>query len=204
MNIKHRNLEQIRKSPKSVSEFSNESGKGGKTMIRVWDHAIGHYHHDGDAKAALSYLINGLSQFNDNKKNREWKEKLIDKFNCYINSYTKLKLTNVKVNSRLKIDIHHNNFITGEIFRIDKSSENGYIITIQNRKDEIWAHELRFRLLQIHFSNLYKCPYDLIKVGVYNFENGEHEYVSFDDIELRNAWDETINISNKINQIRLS
>lgn len=203
MNIKLRNLEQIRKSPQTASEISKESGKGGKTMIRVWDYAIGHYHHDQDAKSSLSYLVNGLSKFNDNKKNNEWRDTLIDKFNSYIDSYSKLNFNNLQVNGRLKMDIHHNNFITGEVFRVDKTNEDGYAITLQNRQGIIWAHELRFRLLQIHFSNMYRCPYDIIKVGVYNFQDNEHEYLSFDDFELKQAWEEVLEISNKVNKVIL-
>ncbi|MBL7966893.1 MAG: hypothetical protein JNK09_07815 [Prolixibacteraceae bacterium] len=203
MKIKHRNLEQIRKSPQTASEFSAEKGKGGKTMIRAWDNAVGKYHHLKDAKAAQVYLLNSLSNFNNNKKNNEWREVLINKFNRYVDSYEKLKVENIGVNTRLLMDIHHNNYITGEILRVDKTPDNEYLVTLQNRQDEIWGHELRFRLLQIHFSNKYKCPYDSIKVGVYNFQSEEHEYLSFDDAELKQAWNEVVNLSNRINQVHL-
>lgn len=203
MRIKHRVLEQVRKSPESISQITGQKTAGGKTMIRVWDNAIGKYHHSKDAQAAQAYLLNGLSNFNNTKKNNEWREVLVNKFNRYIASYEKLKVENIGVNTRLLMDIHHNNFLTGEILRIDKTPESEYLVTVQNRQDEIWGHELRFRLLQIHFSNKYKCPYDSIKVGVYNFQSEEHEYLSFDDIELRQAWDEVVNLSNRINQFRL-
>jgi hypothetical protein len=203
MRIKHRFLEQVRKSPESVSQITGQKQGGGSTMIRVWDYAVGVYHHSNDPEAAKAYLLNGLSNFNNTKKNNEWREVLINKFNSYIASYENLKAKNIEVNTRLVMDIHHNNFITGEILRVDKTPENEYLVTIQNRHDEIWGHELRFRLLQIHFSNKYKCPYDSIKVGVYNFQEEEHEYVSFDDGELKLAWDEVVNLSNRINQVRL-
>lgn len=203
MRIRHRVLEQVRKSPESVSQITGQKPGGGSTMIRAWDNAIGNYHHSKDAKAAQTYLLNRLSNFNSNKRNNEWREVLINKFNRYVASYEKLKVENIEVNTRLLLDIRHNNFITGEILRVDKTLENEYLITIQNRKDEIWGHELRFRLLQIHFSDKYKCPYDSIKVGVYNFQEEEHEYVSFDDRELKQAWEEVVNLSNRINQVRL-
>ncbi len=203
MKLKHRHLEQIRKSPESVNQVVIQELGGGKSMVRYWDWAVGQYHHTRDVESANNYLLKGLSNFNDNKKNNEWREVLVNKFNNYIVSYENLKFQNLEVNNRLNIDIEHNNFITGEIFRVDKSQDNGFVVTLQNRKDEIWAHELRFRVLQVHYSNVYRCPYDLVKVGVFNFESGEHEYVSFDDFELKQAWDEVTNLSNKINQIRL-
>jgi hypothetical protein len=201
MNLKHRNLEQIRRSPQSAIQFSRENGAGGKTMVRIWDYAIGRYHHSSDSKSAYEYLSTGLSTFNDNKKNNAWREVLLNKFNRYVDAYEKLNFQNLGVNNRLKMNVHHSNFITGEIFRVDKSPDDEYFVTLQNRKDEIWAHELRFRLLQIHYSNLYKCSHELVKVGVYNFEQEEHEYVSFDESELNNAWDEIIKVSASIKNI---
>lgn len=202
MRLKHKNLEQIRKSPELASKFSEEKGQIGKTMVRVWDRSISHFHQEGAAEA-INFLHNGLLEFRDTKEHRQRKELYYNKLKNYIKEYNSFGFKPIKIMSHLKIDIQHNNFITGEIFRIDKTPEDGYAITLLNRTDEVWAHQLRFRLLQIHYSNVYKCPHDLIKVGVYNFEKEEHEYVSFDDKELKDAWTEIIGISNKINQFKL-
>ncbi|SHJ89093.1 hypothetical protein SAMN05444280_1382 [Tangfeifania diversioriginum] len=200
MKLKHRYLEQVRRNPQSVKQILQETSGGGKTMVRCWDRAIGHYHKNEDSKSALSYLNSALSNFNDNRTNNVKKDMLIEKFNNYTHEYLNLDFKNIKVNSRINIDIHHNNYLTGEIFRVDQTPENGFAITLMNRNDEIWATELRFRILQIYYSNIYKCPYDLIKVGVFNFEEELHEYTSFDEIELNQAWQEIIDISNKINK----
>lgn len=203
MKLKHRNLEQIRKAPELASQLSKEEGIGGKSMVRYWDWAVGHYHQEQDFRVGLDYLQNGILSFNNTKQNREKGEKLMKKLEKYVFSYSKLGFNYIGSNSRLNIDIEHNNSVTGEVFRIDSTKEGGYAITLLNRTDEIWAHELRFRLLQIHYSNIYKCPYDLVKVGVFNFEREDHEYVSFDDLELKSAWDEITGISSKINQFKL-
>lgn len=202
MKVKHRNLEQVRKAPETAAQLSLEKSAGGKTMVRVWDRSIGHYHEKNDAEYALNYLDTGLLGFSDTKEHKNRRETYRTKLKNYIEGYEKLDFKNVKTMSHLKLDIHHNNFITGEIFRIDMTPDAGYAITLLNRTDEIWTHELRFRLLQIYCSNVYKCPYDSVKVGVFNFEKEKHEYVSFDDIELKQAWAEIISISNKINEFR--
>jgi len=202
MKLKHKFLEQIRKSPELASKFSEEKGQGGKTMVRVWDRSISHFHQEGEEEA-FRYLLNGLLEFRDTKEHRQRKELYYNKLKNYIKEYNSYGFKSLKIMSHLKIDIQHNNFITGEVFRIDKTPENGYAITLLNRTDEVWAHQLRFRLLQIHYSNLYKCPHDLIKVGIYNFEKEKHEYFSFDDEELREAWAEISGISSKINQFKL-
>lgn len=203
MKLKHRNLEQSRKSPEVASQLSKEVGIGGKSMVRYWDWAVGHYHQEKDFRVGLDYLQKGILSFNNTKQNREKGEKLMKKLEKYVSNYSKLGFNYIGSNSRLNIDIQHNNAVTGEVFRIDGTMEGGYAITLLNRTDEIWAHELRFRLLQIHYSNIYKCPYDLVKVGVFNFESGEHEYVSFDEEELKSAWAEITGISSKINQFKL-
>ncbi len=203
MKLKHRYLEQLRKNPQSVKQIMHEASGGGKTMIRAWDRAVGRYHKEENKKSALDYLKLALSDFNDNRANNIKKDMLFEKFENYIHEYLNLKFKNIKVNSRINIDIHHNNYLTGEIFRIDQTSENGLAITLMNRTDEFWATELRFHILQIYYSNIYKCPYDLVRVGVYNFEEEIHEYISFDEIELNQAWEEIINLSNKINKFKL-
>lgn len=204
MKLKHKFVEQIRKFPELASQFSKEEkNPGGKSMVRYWDWAIGHFHHENSKEAAFKYLMNGIQSFNDTKKNRNNGERLIKKLDKYIIDYQKMGFNYISSQSKLNMDIQHNNFMTGEIFRIDKTPEKGYAITLLIRNDEVWAHQLRFRLLQIHYANVYKCPHDLIKVGIYNFEKEEHEYVSFDDDELRNAWIEITKLSEKINQFKL-
>ncbi len=202
MRIKHRNLEQIRKNPQSASQVITPAQRG-KTMVRYWDWAVANFHKEQDAKSALAYLINGFSNFNDNRANNQKQEMLIDKFNNYLDEYNNLNFVNIKTNSRLNIDIQHKNSITGEVFRIDKTPENGFAIALMSRTDDIWVTQLRFPLLQIYYSNYYKCPYDLIKVGIYNFEKEIHEYTSFEELELNHAWEEIIRISSKINQVKL-
>ncbi len=202
MKLKHRYLEQVRSNPKSALQISEQTA-GGKSMVRYWDWAVGHFHKEQDLDSGLDYLENGLSNFNDNRANNTKREMLLNKFKNYAHEYLNLGFENIKTNGRLNINIQHNNFLTGEIFRIDRTSEEGFAITLMNRFDDIWTTELRFPLLQIYFSNYYKCAFDLIKVGVYNFEEEIHEYTSFDELDLNKAWEEIIKISKQINQVRL-
>jgi hypothetical protein len=203
MKLKHRYLEQVRRNPQSVSMLLKETDGGGKTMVRCWDRAIGRFHKNEEFDDAKNYLESALSNFNDNRANKEKREMLIDKFINYTLEYANLGFRNIKTNTNISINIQHNNTLTGEVFRIDTTNENGLAITLMNRTDDIWASELRFPLLQLYYANIYKYPYDLIKVGVYNFEEEIHEYTSFEEKELNLAAEEVISISKKINQIQL-
>lgn len=203
MKIKHRYLEQVRRNPHSVTQFLKDLDGGGSTMVRCWDNAVGRFHKNHDVTKTKDYLESRLSNFKDTRSNNEKRNMLIDKFYNYIHEYSNLQFRNIKTNTNIRINIQHNNVITGEVFRIDATHDNGLAITLMNRADKIWTSELRFPLLQLHYANVYKYPYDLIKVGVYNFENEVHEYISFEERELNQAADEVINLSKKINQIQL-
>ena len=137
-------LERIRQSPEAVSQILNENKGRGKSMIRYWDYAVGHFHQK-NLDFALGYLKQGFQEFKDIKRNRDHASELMGKLERYALRYSKLGFEYVGSNRQLKIDIEHNNFITGEIFRIDKTPGGGYAITIMNRTDEIWGHELRYQ-----------------------------------------------------------
>ena len=199
MNIKHRFLENVRNAPLDVKLIIKET-PGGRSMIRAWDCAISRYHKDNDTNTAISYLQNQCATFANNQKNEIKTNSLVENLVDYIDDYTKQNFESVKTLSRLKVDIQHNNNITGEIFRIDKTQEGGYAITVMQREGKFWAHELRFPLLQRHYSNVYNCPFDLVKVGIYNYETKKHEYKSFDEGEIIMAWDNTLKLSNDINK----
>ena len=199
MKIKHKNLEAIKANPRMASALVKENSNG-KSMVRYWDWAVSCFHHKKSLRAALNYLENGILSFNDTKQNRTKGNKLLEALEVYTKSYDSLGFNYLSSQKRIKIDIEHNNFITGEIFRLDETVEGGYAITILQRQDDVWAHELRFKVLQVYFSNYYKCPFDLIKVGVYNVEKGIHEYISFDENELNEAWNEVIELSKEINK----
>jgi hypothetical protein len=157
MRIKHKYLERIRQTPDAISQILKENKGGGKSMIRYWDYAIGHFHQN-NLDFAMDYLKQGLQEFKDHKRNRDHASELIGKLERYAENYLELGFDYIGSQKHLRIDIKHNNFITGEVFRIDKTPEGGYAVTLMNRTDEIWAHELRYQLMQIHYSNIFKCP----------------------------------------------
>lgn len=203
MKLKHSCLEQTRISPKEGIESNNKEFKGGPTMIKAWYDTISCYHRTDDLQEALSYLHVALLRFSDNAKNINKFNDLERKLYTYVEDYKRQNMQCQKAMCHLKMDISHNNVLTGQIMHIDKTEEGGYAIAIVSREDKIWTHELRFPLLQRHYSNIYQCPFDLVKVGVFNYEKGVHEYTSYDEVTLNSAWDEICELSNKINTLKL-
>lgn len=202
MNIKHKYLENIRYSPQDVVSIVGPNNVMGKTMIRGWDLSISTYHQEG-INPAINYIQEYCSGFNDNNRNRQKTESLIQNLIAYDENYTQLNYEFVNSLARIKIDVAHNNYLTGEILRIDRTQDGGYAITLMQRENEVWVNELRFPVIQRYYSNKFNCPWDMVKVGVYNFETMEHEYVTFDEETLRNAWDEVRELSNQINNFIL-
>lgn len=196
MKFSHRNLEAIRQNPKNFKQILNSSG-GRISMARYWQFAARRYHQSSnDDELAVNYLENNcLNHFVNNASNSGKIRKLIDKLHLYFEDYKKQNIEFYDYTNRISIDIQNNNFITGEIFRIDKKNDGGYKIALFSKLDSIWANELRFPLLQIYYSNLFECPTMDIEVGVYNLEKDKHEYLFFDEETLQQAWNEITQIS---------
>lgn len=200
MKIKHKKLELIKLNPQNAKIIVSEGYSGGPNMTRCWDRAISFYHKENDINKAILYLQNLLSTFADSKRNRDKTEFLIKQLIGYHKSYEKLKVVPFKLLGRLNMDIGFKNYLTGEIYRVDKTV-TGYAVTLIMRTDGLWKHELRFPLIQRHFSNKLKCDESEIKVGIYNFEKFEHEYITYDHETLEIAWSEVLSISEKISAV---
>lgn len=198
MKIKHKNLELVRTNPSNAKILLSENYPGGKNMTRCWDRAISVYHKEGSLDNAINYLQGQCLNFANTKKNRDRTENLILKLIAYHKNYTQLKFLPQKVQGRLNMDIEYNNYLSGEIYRVDKTND-GYAITLMLRQDKIWQNELRFPLLQRFYSDKFECPANKVKIGVYNYEKGIHDYTTYDQSTLNNAWEEMMKISQLVN-----
>lgn len=203
MKFSHTKLEQVRQNPELAKDLlSKKDEHFNYSMNRAWVYAARKYHQtENDKSAAFDYFENTVeNNFKTNKSNNLKKANLLIKLDNYFENYKLLEFEFYDFSNRVTVDIQHGNIISGEIFRYDKIPNNGYAVTLLDRENSIWANQLRFPLFQIHFSNVFNCPADLIKVGVYNFESEVHEYITFDEITLRQAEIEIKHISNEINK----
>jgi hypothetical protein len=205
MKFSHRYLEQIRYNPQNAKQIIKESEGGRYSMNRVWFFAARKYHqNDDDEKSACDYFQQSFdNHFVSNRLNEQKKNDLLGKLKNYIRDYSSLDFSFYDYSNRVSIDILHNNIVSGEVFRLDKTIAGGYAITLLDKDNSIWAKELRYPLLQVHYSNVFNCPTELIKIGVYNFEKESHEYQTFDIQTLDQTWKEVLDLSNKINKLVL-
>lgn len=205
MKFSHLKLEQIRHNPAAAKEILAGQDGGRLSMNRVWYFAARKFHQSGnDKNFAMNYFDELFDKrFVINQTNRQKKEGLLLKLDRYIENYNKLGFEFYDCSNRISIDIEHGNIISGEIFRFDRIFGNKYVVTILDKEDSIWAKELRYPLFQIHFSNVFNCPAENIRVGVYDFLNEEHEYITYDELSLKTSQDEIKAISTEINNSKL-
>ncbi|MDD4972086.1 MAG: hypothetical protein PHT07_21885 [Paludibacter sp.] len=203
MKFSHTKLEQIRNNPGNIKQIVSD-GRGSFSKNAAWKFSIKKYHQkDSNKDFAFRYFEEMFERnFVDNNANRIIKVELLEKLERYVEDYEKQKFEFYDYSNRISIDINHGNMISGEIFRFDKT-ENGFAVTLFHNDDSIWIKELRYPLLQIHFSDKLNCPAEFVKVGVYNFIDEIHEYNTFDELTLHQSWDEIVKISGEINRIVL-
>lgn len=198
MKFSHRNLEAIRKNPVNFKQILGASG-GRQSMARYWQFAARKFHQNNSIEMAVSYYEKiCLKNFVNNSANSTKISNLVDKLYKYSEDYESLNVNYYDYSNRISVDIQNNNFITGEVFRLDKKVNEGYKVTLFSKEDTIWANELRYPLLQIYYSNIFECPVMDIDVGIYNFSTDTHDYLCFDEKTLKQAWDEVTQISDSI------
>jgi hypothetical protein len=193
MRISHRNLEAIRRNPKMALQI--QSGRGGSNSIaRNWQFKLKPYHTAGFSieQVANDFHSYCLGTFKNTRDNLSKINDLYDKYPSYVSNYKKQKLSFLSFHSKIKFTIDEDNILSGEIFRIDKTKNGGFSITLfwNNQESEIWATELRFPLLQKYYADKYGVTTDKVQVGIFNFENQSHEYITFDQESIEDALDE--------------
>jgi len=203
MKFSHLKLEQIRNNPGNFKQIVAGS-RGSFSMNKTWKLAIKKYHQaNRDKELAFNHFEEMFDRnFVLNNQNRQRRELLLEKLERYISNYNTLGFEYYDYTNRVTIDINHGNVITGEIFRLDKTTD-GLVVTLFQNEDSIWIKELRYPLLQIYYSNTLQIPTDKIKVGIYDFAAEKHEYNTFDELTLIQAQNEVRNLSNEINRIVL-
>jgi len=93
--------------------------------------------------------------------------------------------------------------LSGETFRIDRARNGEYVITLmwKNQESDIWAHELRFPVLQQFFADEFGVSTNKVKIGIFDFENVSHEYIKFDEEAIEDAMRELNDIIKEIGEV---
>lgn len=204
MRISHRNLEAIRMNPKMASQIL--SGRGGSNSIaRNWQYKLKPYHTAGFnvEQVASDFYTYCLGAFKNTRDNLAKMNDFRGRYPLYVNNYEEQKLSFLSFHSKIKFTIDEDNILSGEIFRVDKTKDGGFAVTLfwNNQESSIWANELRFPLLQKFYADKYGVTTDKVQVGIFDFENQSHEYITFDQESIEDALDELSGIMLSLGQM---
>ncbi|PXY00855.1 hypothetical protein DF185_13230 [Marinifilum breve] len=201
MRISHRILETVRRNPTSVFELG-KGQRGSNSIARNWEYKLKPFHVPGVSigQVANTFEAYCLGAFNNNKANLKKIGELYDRYPKYELNYQQQNLVFQDFHKNIEFNIAGDFLLTGEIFRIDRTRNGGYAITVvwKNQESDIWAQELRFPVLQKFYADEFGVPTNKVQVGIYDFENVSHEYISFDEESIEDAMKELQNIIKEI------
>lgn len=199
MKISHRQLEIIRSNPENFSSLISEARGGYFRLSKYtcWKHAVNFYYKSGyDLNKTEDYFVKMFNNnFVDNKRNQRELKSYIQELNRYVDDFNDLGNEIIDTKVKVSLDIGHNNTLSGEIHRIDMSLNGGYEVYMIIKADYNWEDELRFPLLQHHFSQDLGCSNEEVSVGVYCFEMGEHLVNKYSQDEIEKSLKEVDKIS---------
>ncbi len=200
MKIPHLKLEEIRRNPKNHNEILNKKLSFGKSKYNCWKNAINFFHKpENDINKSEAYLTSMFNkQFVNNRRNQLDLEKFIKELHKYAYDFQELGNDVYRTKTRINFDLNYNNILSGEISRIDSTSQGKKEIYLVIKQDYEWESELRFPLFQYFFAHKYNWDYTNVSVGVYCYETSQHTIRKFSDKEIQKALKEIDSISKKL------
>lgn len=183
-------LEEIRRDPiayKSKRDAGFER-RGNYSYFSVLKNAIYEYHKTSNAHLGMDYLETNLERF----KNRRTCQKTVDDFLWYVTEFQKLGWPVIKKRITVTVPLTTRYWdsykITGQINRIDMSSDDGYAAWLFKNDDESgWKGELRMPIIQNAVAVELGVIPPMVSVGIYSFENHFSQLQCFSENEVRAA-----------------
>jgi hypothetical protein len=183
-------LEEIRRDPiayKSKRDAGFER-YGNLSYFSVLKNAIYEYHKTSSIQQGMNYLEIKLDRF----KNRRMCQKTVDDFHWYITEFQSLGWPAIKKRITVTVPLTTQYWdsykITGQINRIDMSSNGGYAAWLfKNDNASGWKSELRMPIIQNAVAVELGVMPSMISVGIYSFENHFSQLQCFSENEVLSA-----------------
>ena len=179
MKLSHSELEAFRTNPHAfVDRGDGRFARIG--MFRYWQFALRTYHKEG-RQAALARLDGNLTNhFKTTKPNLRKFADLKRQLAAYAMSFEALGHVAVEVQSRLNANPCPNLQVGGEIARLDLVPTGGYAVFLFWKEGgDGWRNQIRFPVVQQHFSSKLAAPLKEITVGVYCVQTMTHQLAKF-------------------------
>jgi len=206
MRISHRSLEAIRRNPTLIFELG-KGQRGSNSIARNWEYKLKPFHVSGVpiGQVANNFEAYCVGAFRDTKANLLKIGELYYRYPKYESDYQQQNFVFQDFHKNIRFNIAGDFILSGEVFRIDRTRNGGYAITLmwKNQESDIWAHELRFPVLQKLFADEFGVSTGKVKVGIFDFENVAHEYITFGKEAIEGAMSELHNIIEEIGKVAL-
>jgi hypothetical protein len=121
-------------------------------------------------------------------------DEVLEDFDEYIADYQRLDNDAAVIRHRLKVRLPDylagGIEVTGQIPRLDASSDGGYAARLFAKRPRDWRGELRLPIIQATVATDLGVDIDEVTVGLYCFDDGDHQATSFANEEIAAAYEE--------------
>lgn len=192
MKIRLTDLEHVRSNPKAYRDILADSTENKRffrmSRRRALHLSIYEYHRRGESvNLALIYLED---LYHRRFKNEKYLTELEDQVEDYASEFRRHGNSVVEFKTNVSINIESGLQITGEIPRLDLVPQGGYEVLLFPTSTDNWTQELRYPLLQAHFSKKLGAPVEEMSVGIYDVDRARYETTRFTTDEIAAAHEE--------------
>lgn len=189
MKISHREIDQAIKDPRAWQKAKLQSeffqiGYDGYLRIGIY-----RYHNKNSLLAAERHLLKLFSRAGHRLKDQARKGDVLERLHFYESWYRSSGLIFIQCRVRLSLPFESDNFLTGEISRVDATQSGTQGVLLGNAAND-WDTNTQFPLLQLAISNVYNVPLSEISVGVQQLDGSGLSTRSFSEGECKNAYDQ--------------
>jgi hypothetical protein len=169
------------------------------THTRVLQGAILELHKTGELGPAFAYLHQ--MYYRHFHKDIDY-EKLADRLQDYIARYQETGMTNSRIRDRVVLGVNRDLLITGQVPSIELTPDGGYAaVFFAGNPPDSWFDDLRYPLVQLHYSKSLGVSLDEVTIGMFGFKSGSYEFAQSNESEIRAALIEVSSVARRIERI---
>lgn len=196
-------LEIARNNPKIFGDHlkvGDEERFNNRPKSVRWLDSVAVYHKTLNLSAAINYLENSFIGRKRTKKNIKEVEALVISLCTYVRDFLDLGYTFDRHKYKMEIILSPLLKTTGWIWIINQTNKgySGHIV-VNDVDSHDWQNHLRFPIIQNYIANkIFKCPVELVEVGIINYYEGKHHTVTYSKEGIDKALEELKFIGNEI------
>jgi hypothetical protein len=196
MRIPLRDLEEVRRDPAQFKVRQEEKAgeeRGSYGYYNILLDSITCFHKDKtsvqDAQQDIVRRYDAIPRLTSKHR----LEQIIEWFNEYAADYAQLRYSTQLTRVLLRIQLPSQFLsirLTGQLPRVDRTPEGGFVAWIFSKEPGSWEQELRLPLIQEALALDLNTNIEDISVGIYCFQLAKHSIYQFDAAQIAASKDE--------------